>query len=338
MNLFTEPADRAKAMGVFGFVLSGGGTIGVLLGGVLTDLWSWHWIFFINIPVGIAVFMLTRALLPGGTGERGTGRLDVGGAFLITASLMLAVYAIVKTDEHGWISAQTLGLLGIAAALFASFIVLELRIKAPLMPLGLFRNRNVSTANVMGALMSAGMLALFFFSALYLQQVLGYSPMEVGLSYLPSTLLWGLISLFVSDRLVMRFGIKPPLVTGLVFMVVACTLFARVPVDGSFVVDVLPPTIFFALGASIAFNPLLLAAMSGVAPTESGLASGVVNTAFMMGGGTSQAALLDGYHAAFMVGAALVGASAIVGALLLRPAEGAPAHGEQPVPEPTPAG
>jgi len=355
MTLFTEPADRAKAMGVFGFVLSGGGTIGVLLGGVLTDLWSWHWIFLVNIPVGIAVFALTLALLPGGSGQRGTARLDVGGAILITASLMLAVYAIVKTDEHGWVAVHTLGLLGIAVALFAAFLVLESRIAAPLMPLGLFRNRNVSTANAMGALMSAGLLALFFFSALYLQQILGYTPLEVGLAYLPMTILWGASSLFLSDRLVMRFGIKPPLVGGLVLMVVASVLFARVPVDGSFALDVLPPTILFALGAGIGFNPLLLAAMSGVAPTEAGLASGVVNTAFMMGGavglavlasvaasrtesllgdgGSDAGALLGGYHASFVVGAALVGVSAILGALLLQPAEGAPAHGEEPVPE-----
>jgi len=354
MNLFTEPADRAKAMGVFGFVLSGGGTVGVLLGGVLTDLWSWHWIFLVNIPVGIAVFALTVALLPGGTGRRGTGRLDVAGAVLITASLMLAVYAIVKTDEAGWTSGQTLGLLGLAVGLFVAFLVVESRVAAPLMPLGLFRNRNVSTANAMGALMSAGMLALFFFSALYLQQILGYTPMEVGLAYLPSTLLWGASSLFLSDRLVMRFGIKPPLVGGLVLMIGACLLFARVPVDGSFALDVLPPTILFALGAGVAFNPLLLAAMSGVAPTESGLASGVVNTAFMMGGALGLAilaslaasrtdrllssgddslvALLGGYHAAFLVGAAFVSPSALVGFLLLREPSPSPEGAGEPVP------
>ncbi len=343
MNLFTEPADRAKAMGVFGFVLSGGGTIGVLLGGVLTDLWSWHWIFLVNLPVGVGVFALSLALLPGGRGERGTARLDLAGALLITASLMLAVYAIVKTDELGWTSAQTLGLLGLAAALFVGFVAVESRVGAPLMPLGLFRNRNVSTANVMGVLMSAGMLALFFFSALYLQQILGYSPMEVGLAYLPSTLLWGAASLFLSDRLVMRFGIKPPLLSGLVLMTGACVLFARVPVEGDYLLDVLPATILFALGAGIGFNPLLLAAMSGVAPTESGLASGVVNTAFMMGGAVGLAvlasvassrtdglvgsgdppvaALNGGYHAAFVVGAVLVAASALVGAAFLRAAD-----------------
>jgi EmrB/QacA subfamily drug resistance transporter len=355
MTLFTEQAERAKAMGIFGSVLSGGGVAGVLLGGVLTDILSWHWIFFINIPVGIAVFLLTRALLPGGTGVRGTGRLDWGGAVLITSSLMLAVYAIVKTDEHGWVSGHTLGLLAVAVGFFGAFLVLESRIGAPLMPLGIFRNRNVSTANAMGALMSAGLLALFFFSALYLQQTLGYTPLEVGLAYLPMTIVWGAASLFLSDRLVMRFGIKPPLVGGLALMIVACVLFARVPVDGNWAIDVLPATLFFALGAGVGFNPLLLAAMSGVAPTEAGLASGVVNTAFMMGGavglavlasvsasrtesllegGDSNAvALLGGYHAAFVVGAVLVAVSAILGALLLRPAEGAPAHGEEPIPE-----
>jgi EmrB/QacA subfamily drug resistance transporter len=347
MTLFTEPAERAKAMGIFGFVLSGGGTIGVLLGGVLTDALNWHWIFLVNIPVGIGVFALTLAVLPGIRGHA-TGRVDIAGAVTVTGSLMLAVYAIVNGNDAGWTSFQTLGLLASAVALFALFLVIELRVASPLMPLGLFRIRNVSTANVVGVLMAAGLFAYFFLSALYLQGILGYSPMEVGLAYLPSTVLWGASSLLVSDRLVMRFGVKLPLIAGLGLMTVGLVLLARTPVDGNFLVDVLPATMAVGLGAGIAFNPLLLAAMSGVAPTESGLASGIVNTAFMMGGALGLAilaslaasrtdslaasgegrleALNGGYHAAFLVGAIFVVASAVVAGALLRSDVTAGAH------------
>jgi EmrB/QacA subfamily drug resistance transporter len=356
MGLFTEPAERAKAMGVFGFVLSGGGTIGVLLGGVLTDLLAWNWIFLVNLPVGIAVFALGLRLLPGGRAESASRRLDVPGAVTVTAALMLAVYAIVKGNETGWTSGRTLGLLGAAAALLVVFLVIEARTASPLMPLRIFRIRNVSTANVIGVLMAAGMFAQFFFSALYLQQILGYSPLEVGLAYVPSTLVWGSASLFLSDRLVMRYGIKPPLVAGLGLMALALALFARMPVDGSYALDVLPATLLLGLGAGVAFNPLLLAAMSGVEPTESGLASGVVNTAFMMGGALGLAVLAalaasrtdalladgkgelaavnGGFHAAFLLGALLVAVAAVVGATLLRSLAELPGHGARAEPEP----
>jgi len=181
MTLFTEAGDRAKAMGVFGFVLSGGGVAGVLLGGVLTDALNWHWIFLVNIPVGIAVVVLTLLLLPGNPGHA-TGRIDFAGAVTVTASLMLAVFAIVNGNDAGWTSLRTLGLLGVSAVLMVLFLVIESRISAPLMPLGIFRNRAVSTANVVGVLMAAGMFAYFFISAQYLQGVVGYSPMEVGLA------------------------------------------------------------------------------------------------------------------------------------------------------------
>ncbi len=339
MTLFVEPAERAKAMGVFGFVLSGGGTAGVLLGGVITDVLDWHWIFLVNLPVGIAVFALTLALLPGTRGHA-TGRVDVAGAITVTASLMLAVYAIVNGNEVGWTTARTLGLLGAAAVLMVVFLSLEARLSAPLVPLGIFRNRNVSTANVIGVLMAAGMFAYFFLSALYLQGILGYTPMEVGLAYLPSMVIWGGSSLLLSDRLVMRLGVRTPLIAGLALMTVGLLLLARTPVDGSFLVDVLPATIAVGLGAGIGFNPILLAAMSGVSPTEAGLASGVVNTSFMMGGAlglavlaslaawrteeleaageSARAALNGGYHLAFLVGSAFVVASAVVAAAFLR--------------------
>ncbi|MGZ8697266.1 MAG: DHA2 family efflux MFS transporter permease subunit [Gaiellaceae bacterium] len=352
MTLFTEGGDRAKAMGVFGFVLSGGGVAGVLLGGVLTDALDWHWIFLVNIPVGIAVVVLTMILLPGTPGHA-SGRVDFAGAITVTASLMLAVFAIVNGNDAGWMSLQTLGLLAASAALMGLFLFIESRISAPLMPLTIFRNRNVSTANVVGALMAAGMFAYFFLSALYLQGILGYSPMEVGLAYLPSTILWGASSLLLSNRLVMRYGINPPLIAGLGLMTTGLLLFARTPVDGNYLIDILPATLAVGLGGGIAFNPLLLAAMSGVEQEQAGLASGVVNTAFMMGGAvglailasvaasrtdslaasgeSALAALNGGYHAAFLLGAVFVMVAIAVTAALLRARMPAQEHEDETV-------
>src|SRR2546423_3039816 len=291
MTLFTEPAERAKAMGVFGFVASGGGSIGVLLGGVLTDLLNWHWIFLVNVPIGVLVVVLSFRLLPPAPGRAGAGRLDVAGAVTVTSSLMLAVYAIVNGNQKGWTSAQTLGLLAAAAVLLALFLGVESRVAAPLMPLRLFRLRNVATANVVGVLWAAAMFAWFFISALYLQLVLGYTPLQVGLAFLPANLIMGAFSIGLSAKLVMRFGIRPPLVAGLLLAAVGLVLFTRAPVSGNFVIDVLPSMILLGFGAGMAFNPLLLAAMSDVEPQQSGLASGVVNTAFMMGGALGLAVL-----------------------------------------------
>jgi EmrB/QacA subfamily drug resistance transporter len=340
VTLFTDPAERAKAMGVFGFVAAGGGSIGVLLGGILTDTLNWHWIFLVNVPIGVAVVVLARVVLPGAHVAPAERRLDVAGAITVTASLMLAVYAIVNGNEVGWTSARTLALLGAAAALLASFLAIEAKASAPLMPLGLFRLRNVSTANVVGVLWAAAMFAWFFLSALYLQLVLGYSPLQVGLAFLPANLIMAVLSLGLSAKLVLRFGIRLPLATGLLLAAAGLALFARAPVDGVFAVDVLPSMILLGLGAGMALNPVLLAAMSDVEPSEAGLASGVVNTSFMMGGalglavlasvaasrsdnllasGEEQlAALTGGYHAAFVVGAVFAAGAALLGAVLLR--------------------
>ena len=352
MTMFTEPGERAKAMGVFGFVAAGGGTVGVLLGGVLTDLLDWHWIFIVNLPVGVAVFAFCLVLLPSSRGPAGA-RLDVAGAVTVTAALMLAVYAIVNGNQTGWASTQTLGLLGAAVALFALFLVIESRVRAPLMPLGLFRLRNVSTANVISILWAAGMFAWFFLSALYLQIVLGYSPLRVGLAFLPTNLIMGAFSLGLSAKIVMRFGIRLPLALGLSLATVGLVLFARAPVGGSYVTDVLPSMVLLAFGGGLSFNPLLLAAMSDVSPSESGLASGVVNTAFMMGGALGLAvlasvaarhtqdlraagdgslvALNGGYHVAFLIGAVFTLAAAAIAAAVLRAGVPAAEHGDEAV-------
>ncbi|HVH51943.1 MAG TPA: DHA2 family efflux MFS transporter permease subunit [Gaiellaceae bacterium] len=346
LTLFTEPAERAKAMGIFGFVASGGGSIGVLLGGILTGSLNWHWIFLVNVPIGIAVVILTLRLLPPARTAAATGRLDVAGAVTVTASLMVAVYAIVNGNQYGWTSARTLGLLGLAVVLLATFVAIEARVAAPLMPLALFKRRNIAFANVTGILWAAAMFAWFFLSALYLQLVLGYSPLQVGLAFLPANLIMGALSITLSARLVMQYGVRKPLAAGLLLAGTGLLLFVRAPVNGSFLMDVLPSMILLGIGAGIAFNPVLFAAMSDVSPEESGLASGVVNTAFMMGGALGlavlaslaasrtnsltasghghPAALVGGYHAAFLVGGLFAYSAAAVGATFLRTRHYAP--------------
>lgn len=340
MNLFTEAGERARAMGVYGFVCAGGGSLGVLLGGLLTSTLSWHWIFLVNIPIGVAVYALCLRLLPAARGAAGGGKLDVAGALTVTASLMLAVYAVVNGNEAGWTSAQSLGLLGAAALLMALFLAIEARVAEPLMPLALFRLRNVATANVVGVLWAAAMFAWFFVSALYMQLVLGYDAMQVGLAFLPANLIMAAFSLGLSAKLVMRFGIRGPLATGLLLAALGLALFARAPVDGHFAADVLPGMLLLGLGAGIAFNPMLLAAMSDVEPSQSGLASGVVNTAFMMGGALGLAvlaslaaartaalagagaapvaALAGGYRVTFLAGAVIAAVAAALAAALVR--------------------
>ncbi|KVQ47296.1 disulfide bond formation protein DsbA [Burkholderia territorii] len=335
MNLFTEPGERARAMGVYGFVCAGGGSIGVLLGGLLTSTLSWHWIFLVNLPIGIAVYAMCVALLPRMRAPAGAARLDVAGAITVTASLMLAVYGIVGGNEAGWLSTQTVVLIGAAVALLAVFIAIEARVAHPLMPLTLFAARNVALANVIGVLWAAAMFAWFFLSALYMQRVLGYGPLQVGLAFLPANLIMAAFSLGLSARIVMRFGIRGPIAAGLLIAACGLALFSRAPADGSFVWHVLPGMTLLGVGAGVAFNPVLLAAMSDVDPADSGLASGIVNTAFMMGGALGLAvlaslaaartdalaaahaspldALNGGYHVAFAVGAAFAAAAGLLG-------------------------
>jgi EmrB/QacA subfamily drug resistance transporter len=342
MTLFTEPAERAKAMGVFGFVCAGGGSIGVLLGGVLTGTLNWHWIFLVNVPLGVAVFGLCWVLLPASRGSADDARLDVGGAVTVTASLMLAVYAIVNGNQAGWTSLQTLSLLAAALLLMLAFLVIEDRVDTPLIPLEMFRLRNVAAANASGVLWAAAMFAWFFISSLYLQRVLDASPMTVGLAFLPANLIMAAFSLGLSARLVMRFGLRRPLVGGLLIAAAGLVLFARAPVGGSVLVDVLPGMLLLGLGAGMAFNPMLLAAMSDVQPSESGIASGLVNTAFMMGGAlglavlaslaalrteaqaaagrTALDALNAGYHVAFACGAVCAAVAALAALRMREPA------------------
>ncbi len=340
MNLFVEHEERAKAMGYFGFVAAGGGSVGVLLGGLLTGALNWHWIFLVNIPIGILVFFLSLNLLPKEHTRPDMLHLDVWGALAITASLMLAVYAIVNGNDAGWLSAQTLVLDAAAVGLLALFILIESRVRSPLIPLDLFRLPNLRTANIVAVLWAAAMFAWFFICALYLQLVLGYTPLQVGLAFLPANLIMAACSFSISAMLVNRFGLRRPLAVGLALAALGLLLLSRAPAGGTFIADILPSMILLGIGAGIAFNPMLLAAMNDVTSDESGIASGIVNTSFMMGGalglailasiaasrtatlaaaGASQSAsLAGGYHAAFLLGAICAGAGALLSALFIR--------------------
>lgn len=340
VNLFEDPEGRAKAMGVYGFVCAAGGSIGVLLGGLLTSALSWHWIFLVNIPIGALVAVLCFTVLPAIEAEPVGGRLDVAGALTVTLALMVAVYAVVDGNRAGWTSLQTLGLMATAIVLLAVFLRIESRSASPLMPLRLFGIRQLAAANGIGVLWAAAMFAWFFIAALYLQRVLGYDPRQVGLAFLPSNVLMAIFSVGISAKLVTRYGLRGPMAVGLGCAAVGLALFARAPIDAGFWFDVLPGMTLLGVGAGMALNPLILAAMSDVEPAESGIASGLVNTAFMMGGALGLAvlaslavshteaslatgaveavALSAGYRVAFIVGASFAAIAALLSWLLIR--------------------
>ncbi|HEY2551930.1 MAG TPA: MFS transporter [Streptosporangiaceae bacterium] len=358
VRLFEQPGDRARAMGLYGMVSAGGGSIGVLAGGVLTGLLSWHWIFLVNIPIGAAVLLCSLRLVPACPPQPGRGRLDVPGAVLVTAGALLAVYAITGASQEGWTSARTGWSLAGAAVLLAAFAAVESRTAHPLVPLRLLRHRNLSAAAVIGLLWTAAMFACFFLTTLYLQQVLGYSPLQTGLAFLPMNVIMAGLSVSIAAALVARFGVRLPLLAGLILVVAGLALLGRAPAGGHFVTDVLPGGIMLGIGAGTALAPLLLAATGDVPPTESGLASGVASSSFMLGGalglavlaslavsrtralaagGTSHlAALAGGYHVAFLAGAAAAALAALLAACWLRPASGGPA-GTAAVPAAEPA-
>jgi EmrB/QacA subfamily drug resistance transporter len=354
VTMFPEPAAQAKAIGVYGFVASAGGSIGLLLGGVLTDAISWHWIFFINLPIGIAVAFLAKRLVANPDGIGLSAGADFPGALLLTSSLMLGVFTILQIEKWGWGDTRTLVLSGISAILLALFIHRQATIANPLMPLRLFRSRNVAGSNVLQALLVAGMFGMFFLGALYLQRVLAYSPLEVGLAFLPTTIVMGGLSLGFSEKLIMRFGPRTTLIPGVCLVVVALLLFARTPVDGNYLIDLLPPFLLIGVGVGTSFPAIMTLAMSGATPEDAGLASGLVNTSMQVGGSIGLAllatlstertnslldqgeslavALNSGYHLAYLIGAALAAAAVAIAIFVLRaPAPGAlPAHGTEP--------
>jgi EmrB/QacA subfamily drug resistance transporter len=344
VTMFPEPREQAKAIGVYAFVASAGGSIGLLAGGVLTQSINWHWIFFINIPIGIATAILATRLLERDKGLGLGDGADVPGAVLITSSLMLGVYTIVKpAADYGWGSGRTLGLGAASLALLVAFIAREARAANPIMPLRIFRSRNVSGANVVQALLVAGMFGMFFMGSLYMQRVLGYDALEIGLAFLPVTLIMGTLSVRYSEPLIMRFGARTTLIPGMVLIAIGLALFTQAPVNGGYVAHVLPVMVLLGLGIGVCFPALMTLAMSGATQADAGLASGLVNTSAQVGGALGLAvlatlsttrsndlihagkatasALTSGYHLAFVVGAGLVVAAIVVALTVLQPAE-----------------
>jgi EmrB/QacA subfamily drug resistance transporter len=344
VTMFPQPRERAKAIGVYGFVASAGGSIGLLAGGVLTQAINWHWIFFINVPIGIATALLAQRLLES---ERGIGfgdGADVPGAVLITSSLMLGVYTIVKpAADHGWSSGLALAFGAASLLLLIAFVIREATARNPLIPLRIFRSRNVSGANLLQALLVAGMFSMFFMGALYLERVLGYDALEIGFAFLPATVVMGIMSLRYAERLIMRFGARTTLIPGMVLVATGLALFARAPVDGSYVRDVLPVMVMLGFGIGACVPALMTIAMSGATREDAGLASGLVNTTAQVGGALGLAvlatvsasrsdnllasgsatasALTSGYHLAFLIGAGLVVAAIIVAVTVIKPDE-----------------
>ncbi|MBD0281222.1 MAG: DHA2 family efflux MFS transporter permease subunit [Thermoleophilaceae bacterium] len=340
VTMFPESREQAKAIGAYTFVAVAGGSIGLLAGGVLTEAAGWHWIFFVNLPIGVATALFALRLVEPHEGIGLREGADLPGAVLLTGGLMLGVYTILEVGEQGWGSTQTLSLGGVAIALLVAFVVRQARIANPLMPLRLFRSRNVTGANLVQALLVVGLFGMFFLGALYLQRILGYDALEVGLAYLPATLVMGTMSFRFTARLNLRFGPRATLIPSMVFIAAGLLLFARTPVDGTYVTDILPPMVLLGLGAGLGFPSLMTLAMSGATPSDSGLASGLVNTSVQVGGAiglavlatlatertdglladgeSAAAALNSGYHLAYVIGAVLVGIAIAVAVFVLR--------------------
>ena len=341
VTMFPEPRERAKAIGVYAFVASAGGSVGLLAGGVITQSIDWHWIFFVNIPIGILTAVLATRLLERDAGIGFGEGADVPGAVLITSALMLGVYTIVKpAADYGWGAGRTLALGGVSLALLAAFLAREATARNPLVPLRIFRSRNLSCANVIQVLSVAGMFGMFFLGALYLRRVLGYDALQIGLAFLPVSLTMGLISVRYSERLVTRFGARNMLVPGLVLIMLALVLFAQAPIHGGYLVHVMPSMLLLGIGAGVCFPALMNVAMTGASPQDAGLASGLVNTTAQVGGAlglavlatlstshserlitqgrSTAAALTSGYHLAFWIAAALTATAIAVVPTLLR--------------------
>jgi EmrB/QacA subfamily drug resistance transporter len=360
VTMFPEASGQAKAMGIYAFVASAGGAVGLLLGGVITQVISWHWIFFINAPIGLVTALLTMRLLEK---DRGIGfgeGADVPGAILITSSLMLGVYTIVKpAAEDGWGATQTLVLGAISLLLLSAFLAREATARNPLIPLRIFRSRNVTGANLVQVLTVAGMFGMFFMGSLYLQLVQGYDALQIGLAFLPVTIIMGTLTGRFSEPLIMRFGARRLLFPGLTLVAIGLVLFTRSPVDASYTTDVLPVLVLLGTGIGICFPALITIAMSGATRADAGLASGLVNTSAQVGGAlglavlatlstsrsndleaaghSTASALTSGYHLAFWIAAGLVVAAIAVAALVIQPEEKAAEQfaGEEPEQLPT---
>jgi EmrB/QacA subfamily drug resistance transporter len=340
VTMFPEPRDQAKAIGAYTFVAVAGGSIGLLLGGVLTEAINWHWIFFVNLPIGVATALFAIRLVPDRPGLGLTAGADLPSAALLTGGLMLAVYTILGVAEEGWGSTQTLALGAVSIALLAAFVARQARVANPLVPLRLFRSREVAGANLVQALLVVGMFGMFFLGALYMQRILGYDALQVGLAYLPTTLVMGIMSFRFTGQLNLRFGPQATLLPAMVFVAAGLLLLARTPVDATYVIDLLPAMILVGLGAGLGFPSLMTLAMSGATASDSGLASGLVNTSVQVGGAIGLAvlatfatertdalladgepaasALNAGFHLAYLIGTGLVLVGIAIAVTVLR--------------------
>jgi EmrB/QacA subfamily drug resistance transporter len=333
---FAEGKERARALGVWAAIAIGGSAVGLVLGGVLTQYFSWPWIFFVNVPVGIAAFVFSLRLIPESRDEHAHGSYDVAGAVTVTGGLMALVYAIVDAQSAGWGSAKTIGFFTLAGVLLAAFVVIELRAKAPLVRLSIFRIRSLLTANLSMFLAASAMFAMFFFNTLYLQRVLGYGPLEAGLAFLPFTA-GIMVSAGLASQFAPRVGVRPVAAIGMLLTTGGLLLLAQLPVDGSYLTDVLPAIVLSSLGMGAVFMPLTLIATTGLRDEDQGLASGLFNTSQQIGGalglailstlatsktasagGTATQALVVGFHWAFAAGAVIMIAALIVMLALLR--------------------
>ena len=333
---FEEGAERAKALGVWAAIAIGGSAVGLVLGGFLTQYFSWPWIFFVNVPVGIVAFILSLRLVPESVGVHEHRSYDLAGAVTVTGGLMTLVYALVGAQEAGWASTKTIGLFAVAAVLLVSFVIVESRAKAPLVRLSIFKVRSLLTANIVMFLAMSGMFAMFFFNTLYIQDVLGYGPLEAGLAFLPFTA-GVMVSAGLASNFAPRIGVRIVAGIGMTLAAIGLLLLTQLPVHGSYVADVLPAILVSSLGMGAVFMPLTLIATTGLKDEDQGLASGLFNTSQQVGGAlglavlstiaaskTSAAggpplhALVVGFHWAFAAGAAVMILALIVMLVLLR--------------------
>jgi EmrB/QacA subfamily drug resistance transporter len=327
VTLFPDARERATAIGVYSFVASAGASIGLLAGGALTQALSWHWIFFVNVPIGIVTLALAVRILKAETGPGLRAGADVLGAALVTAGLMLGVFAIVGTSDHGWTSARTLVLGAVAVALLGGFAARQVTAATPLLPPRVLRPRNVWGANLVLGLTVAGLLGMFFTGALLLQRIYGYDAIETGLAFLPVSVGIGVFSLGVSARLITRLGMRPVLIAGAAFIAVGLALLSRAPVDAGYVADLLPAFVLTGIGAGLSFPAVTMMAMSAATPEDSGIASGVINTTQQVGGAIGIAVLatlangragIDGYSLSLTVAAGIALAAVAFAVLVLR--------------------
>ncbi|TME21529.1 MAG: MFS transporter [Chloroflexi bacterium] len=341
VTMFPEPAERARAMGIFAFIASAGASIGLIAGGLITQSVSWHWIFIVNLPIGLITAIVAWRLLESEPGLGLSEGADVVGAFLVTTALVLGVYAIVQSERYGWVAVQTLGIGLVATTLLAAFIWRQATTRNPLVPLRLFRSRNLSAANVIQAGMLAGMFGFFFLGTLDLQRVLHYGPLGIGLAFLPNAVAMGVLSVGLSARMIMRFGARSVLLAGQMLVAVSLVLLVFGPENTDYVRDWLVPMVLLGIGAGLAFPALTILAMADATPSDSGLASGILNTTTQVGaalglavlatlstnrtsqllgdGESATSALSSGYHFAWAIGAGLVLLSIVLAATLLRP-------------------